>query len=157
MNTTNLKHGQSINSSESNDSATNLFPYQQRWLAQALKVNQIKFLTLSRSITPSPSPQCVLLPIHETFYGEISTDDYGMFLACASEALHAFGFYRIETMNEGTDCEKEIWGNAKAEDRGIASHTFACEVEGVEVMEIDWLALLDSDTDEILEALKAAS
>jgi len=123
MNTTNLKPGQSINSSES---------------------NEISF-------------KCVLLPIHESFYGEIPTDDHERFLACAGEALRAFGFYRIETLDDGTDCEKELWGNFKAEDLGLAYYTFVEGVKGVNMMELDWLALLASDTDDILEALKAAS
>jgi len=121
MNTASLKHGQSINSSESN----------------------------------KLSPKCILLPIHETFYGEISTDDHERFLACAGEALREFGFHRIETLLDGTDCEKELWGNFKSEDSRFTHPTFVNE--DVEVMELDWLALLDSDTDEILEALKAAS
>jgi len=101
------------------------------------------------------SPRCILLPIHVTFYGEISNYDHERFLACAGEALRAFGFHRIETLLDGTDCEKELWGNFKSENSGFAHPTFISEA--VEVMELDWLALLNSDTDEILEALKTAS
>ena len=96
----------------------------------------------------------LLLPIHETFYGEIQQEDLSKFLACAEEALRTFGFSRIQTLNANTDAEQELWGIGELTIEGMPPSVVTLEGNDAELA-IDWLRLIDSDTDEILEVLKS--
>lgn len=97
----------------------------------------------------------LLLPTHETFYGEIHPEDLDRFLACAGEALQTFGFSRLKTLNADTDSEQELWGVGELTVEGVPPSVVTLEGKDAE-LNVDWLNLIDSDTDGILEALKAA-
>ena len=100
-------------------------------------------------------PSGLLLPIDETFYGEINPKDLERFLACAGEALRAFGFSRFKTLNADTESEQEFWGVGELTLEGIPLTVVTLEGNDA-ALHINWLDLLDSDSDEILNALKAA-
>jgi hypothetical protein len=98
-------------------------------------------------------PVGVLLPIHETYYGDINPDDLNNFLACAEEALRAFGFSRIETLNPDTDRERELWGVGEIL---VQSDEITSWDDGKDVgITVDWLDLIDADSDEILKVLES--
>ncbi len=98
-------------------------------------------------------PVGVLLPIHETYYGDINPGDLNSFLACAGEALRTFGFSRIETLNPDTDRERELWGVGEIL---VQSDEITSWDDGKDVgITVDWLDLIDADSDEILKVLES--
>jgi hypothetical protein len=111
-------------------------------------------------MTHYPPIYGVLLPVHETYYGEIHPDDLSRFLACAGEALRTLGFERYETLNAGTDREKELWGlNGKvcvdkSSPDNLPIHHF--HTGAICTINLNWLLLVDYDTEAIVTELQGA-
>jgi len=102
-----------------------------------------------------PTPKYILLPVHETFHGKIPPAGRERFLRNARKALRGLGFSRIEVLYEGTNYEKELWGDTEAVGLGLAVQIFSCEE--VDEINIDWLPIINWDADGILAALRAAT
>lgn len=97
----------------------------------------------------------LLLPIDQTYYGEIEAEDLDLFLSCAREALRTRGFGLLKVLNAGNDLQKELWGVGELLVEGLPLHVVTSEGKDVE-LDVDWLSLINCNAKGILEALNEA-